>query len=335
MIRKGKRNVKSEEENAFAKIRMEYLVLLGAFIMLMIIGGFFIPNFWTEGYQKELFKRAAIVGTLAIGQTIVMLTGGVDLSIGSLTMGLAVIGAVLFRETPILSECPWWIPTLIIFLIGALTGSVNGLGIALAKIPPIIMTLGMMTTISGITLVYTKGFARGGAHPVIIEFVRVSEIIGIPSVVIMWVIVTLIMWFVLRFTTYGREIYAVGSNPIASHFAGVHVKKIIVIVYTLAGIFAAASSLLYLGRVLAPNLSVAPAGIGLDFLLSSFAVSVLGGTTFRGGEGGVIGTFIAALLYGNIRGILVALGFGTPGILIFTGLIILMVSVIKQMKIKK
>ena len=88
--------------------------------------------------------------------------------------------------------------------------------------------------------------------------------------------------------------------------------------------------MLYLGRVVVPALSVAPAGIGLDFLLSSFAVAVLGGITFRGGEGSIIGTFIAALLYGNIRGILIALGFGTSGILIFTGLVVVAVSVVKQ-----
>ncbi len=312
------------------KIPREYLILLGAFIVLMAIGGYFIPNFWSAGYQKELFRRSAIVGIIAIGQTIVMLTRGVDMSIGASAMSLAIMAAILFKETPILSQYPWWIPVLIVFLLGALIGALNGLVISFLKIPPIIMTLGMMTALSGVTLVYTKGFPRGGAHKVLMEFMSTSEVIGIPSVVVMWVIVTLIMWFILRLTKFGREVYAVGSNPIAAHFSGVHVEKIIAIVYTIAGIFAAASGLLYLGRVVVPALSVAPAGIGLDFLLSSFAVAVLGGITFRGGEGSIIGTFIAALLYGNIRGILIALGFGTSGILIFTGLVVVAVSVVKQ-----
>lgn len=312
------------------KIKMEYLVLLGAFIVLMAIGSYFIPNFWHIGYQKELFRRAAIVGILAIGQTVVMLARGVDMSIGASTMTLAILAGIFFRETPILMEHPWWVTVLIILLLGMLIGAMNGLIIGFLKIPPIITTLGMMTALSGATLVYTKGFPRGGAHEVLMEFMTTLEVGGIPAVVITWAIITLFMWFVLRFTKFGREVYAVGSNPTAARFSGIHVEKILALVYIISGIFAAASCLLYLGRVVVPALSVAPAGIGLDFLLSSFAVSVLGGTTFRGGEGSVIGTFIAALLYGNIRGILIALGFGTAGILVFTGLIVVIVSVIKQ-----
>ena len=312
------------------KIGREYLILLGAFIMIMLIAGYFIPDFWSINYQKELFRRSAILGILAIGQAIVMIVRGVELSIGASTMTLAVMAAIFFRETPILMQYPWFITVLIIFLLGILIGVINGLLVAFLKVPPVVVTLGMMTALSGVTLVYTKGFPRGGAHKVLMEFMSTSEVIGVPTVVLMWVVVTLIMWFILRLTKFGREIYAVGSNPVAAHISGVHVEKILASVYTIAGLFAAASSLLYLGRVVVPALSVAPAGIGMDLLLSSLAIPVLGGVTFRGGEGSLIGVFIASLLYGTIRGILIALGFGTAGILIFTGLVIALVSVIKQ-----
>ena len=312
------------------KVRRDYLILLGAFIVIMLIAGYFIPDFWSINYQKELFRRSAILGILAIGQALVMIARGVELSIGASTMTLAIMAAIFFRETPVLMQYPWFITLLIIFLLGLAIGAVNGLLIAFLKIPPVVVTLGMMTALSGVTLVYTKGFPRGGAHPILMEFMSTSEIIGIPTVVVIWVLVTILIWFILNFTKFGREVYAVGSNPAAAHKSGVHVEKILASIYAIAGLFAAASSLLYLGRVVVPALSVAPAGIGMDFLLSSLAIPVLGGVTFRGGEGNVIAVFIASLLYGTIRGILIALGFGTAGILIFTGLVIAMVSIIKQ-----
>ena len=312
------------------KVGRDYLILLGAFLVIMLIAGYFIPDFWSINYQKELFRRSAILGILAIGQALVMIARGVDLSIGASTMTLAIMAAIFFRETPVLMQYPWFITVLIVFLLGLAIGAVNGLLIAFLKIPPVVVTLGMMTALSGITLVYTKGFPRGGAHPILMEFMSTSEIIGIPTVVVIWVLVTILIWFILRLTKFGREVYAVGSNPVAAHKSGVHVEKILASIYAIAGLFAAASSLLYLGRVVVPALSVAPAGIGMDFLLSSLAIPVLGGVTFRGGEGSIIGVFIASLLYGTIRGILIALGFGTAGILIFTGLVIAIVSIIKQ-----
>jgi ribose/xylose/arabinose/galactoside ABC-type transport system permease subunit len=312
------------------KIRKDYLILLGAFIMMMLIAGYFIPDFWSINYQKELFRRSAILGILAIGQALVMITRGVELSIGASTMTLAIMAAIFFRETPVLMQYPWFITVIIIFLIGLLIGSVNGLLIAFLKIPPVVVTLGMMTALSGVTLVYTKGFPRGGAHPILMEFMSTSEVVGIPTIVVIWILIIILIWFILRLTKFGREVYAVGSNPVAAHKSGVHVEKILALIYAIAGLFAAASSLLYLGRVVVPALSVAPAGIGMDFLLSSLAIPVLGGVTFRGGEGSIIGVFIASLLYGTIRGILIALGFGTAGIAIFTGLIIAIVSIIKQ-----
>ena len=312
------------------KVGRDYLILLGAFLVIMLIAGYFIPDFWSINYQKELFRRSAILGILAIGQALVMIARGVDLSIGASTMTLAIMAAIFFRETPVLMQYPWFITVLIVFLLGLAIGAVNGLLIAFLKIPPVVVTLGMMTALSGITLVYTKGFPRGGAHPILMEFMSTSEIIGIPTVVVIWVLVTILIWFILRLTKFGREVYAVGSNPVAAHKSGVHVEKILASIYAIAGLFAAASSLLYLGRVVVPALSVAPAGIGMDFLLSSLAIPVLGGVTFRGGEGSIIGVFIASLLYGTIRGILIALGFGTTGILIFTGLVIAIVSIIKQ-----
>ena len=331
----SKAGIEAEVERArggvlLSKIGRDYLILLGAFIAIMLIAGYFIPDFWTINYQKELFRRSAILGILAIGQAIVMLTRGVDLSIGASAMTLAIMAAIFFRETPVLMQYPWCVTVLIIFLLGLVIGTLNGLLIGFLKLPPIVVTLGMMTALSGVTLVFTKGFPRGGAHPLLMKFMSAYEVIGIPAVVVIWILVTILMWFILRLTKFGREVYAVGSNPVAAYKSGTHVEKILVSVYAIAGLFAAAYSLFYLGRVVVPALSVAPAGIGMDFLLSSLAIPVLGGVTFRGGEGSIIGVAFASLLYSTIRGILIALGFGTPGILIFTGLVIAVVSIIKQ-----
>lgn len=299
-----------------SKVRKEYWVLIGVLIILLAIGGYFMPNFLTIQHQTELFRRIAILGIIALGQTLVILTGGIDLSVGANMMAVAIMGGIFFASMGGL-----WLPIVLTLLLGTLIGLLNGLGIGLLKIPPIIITLGMMTAVSGAVLVYTGGYPRGAAPPALISFVS-SNIMGIPVLGIIWVSLTIIVWFMLRKTKFGREVYALGSNPIASYHSGIQIKKIVVAIYTLAGLFTAISGLFYLGRVITPCLSVAPAGIGIEYLLSALVIPIMGGTTFRGGEGGVIGTFIAAFLYGNLRGILLALGFGEAGILIFTGTII-------------
>jgi ribose transport system permease protein len=307
-----------------SKVRKEYLILIGTTIILSAIGGYFIPDFLTIQHQTELFRRISIPGIMALGQTLVILTGGVDLSVGANMMTVAIIGGIFFASMGEL-----WLPIILILLLGALIGLLNGLGIGLLKVPPIVMTLGMMTALSGFTLVYTGGYPRGGAHNDLVNFVS-TNVMGMPAPGIIWAILTIILWFMLRKTKFGREVYAVGSNPISSYLSGIQIKKILVAVYIFAGLFTSISSLFYLGRIITPALSVAPAGIGLEYLLAALAIPVMGGTTFRGGEGGVIGTFIAAYLYGIIRGLLIALGFGEAGILIFTGIIIVGIIVARQ-----
>ena len=307
-----------------SKVRKDYFILIGATIILVAIGGYLIPNFLTIRYQTELFRRIAIPGILALGQTLVILTGGVDLSTGANMMTVAIMGGIIFAHMKEL-----WLPIVPILLLGALIGLLIGLGIGPLKVPPIVMTLGMMTALSGITLVHTGGYPRGAAHPDLISFVS-SNVMGIPVPGIVWTILTIIMWFMLRKTKFGREVYAVGSNPVSSYLSGIQIKKIVLAVYALAGLLTAIASLFYLGRIITPALSVAPAGIGLEYLLCALAIPVVGGTTFRGGEGGVIGTFIAAFLYGILRSFLLVLGFGEAGILIFTGIILVGVTFARQ-----
>jgi len=308
------------------KIQTIYLTSIGAIVVLLIISALFAPQFLTVEHQSSLLKRLSVYGLLALGQTLVVLVGGVDLSIGANMLTLAIFGGDLFFHTGELL-----LPIIIVFVLGALIGFINGVGVGRFKVPPIVMTLGMMTLLTGFVLVYTGGSPVGGAPPALVDFVF-AEVINVPVIVIVWIVLAMLLWFFSRRTTLGRKLYAVGSNPRASYILGIETWKIYSIAYTLAGVLAAIASLIYLGRVLTPALSVAPAGIGTEFLLPSLVIPVLGGCSFKGGEGSIIGALIATYLYGMLRSFLLVMGFGEAGVLIFTGVILLGVLIFQQIR---
>ena len=308
------------------KIQTIYLTSIGAIVTLLIISALFAPQFLTVGHQSSLLKTLSVYGLLALGQTLIILVGGVDLSIGADMLTLAVFGGELFLHTGELL-----LPIIIVFVLGALIGFINGVGVGRFRVPPIVMTLGMMTILTGFVLVYTRGSPVGGAHPALVDFVF-EEVINVPVIVIVWIVLAMLLWFFSRRTTIGRRFYAVGSNPRASYILGIETWKIYLIAYTLVGVLAAIASLIYLGRVLTPALSIAPAGIGTEFLLPSLVIPVLGGCSFKGGEGSIIGALIATYLYGMLRSFLIVMGFGEAGILIFTGAILLAVLIFQQIR---
>ncbi|MEF8726116.1 MAG: ABC transporter permease [Candidatus Bipolaricaulota bacterium] len=308
----------------FSEVRKDYFVLIGATIVLLIVGAFQLPGFLTLKHQAALFRRNAIIGILALAQTMAILSGGIDLSVGANTTIVAVIGATFMGSWNSLL-----LPLLLVLVVGSLLGLINGIGIGYIGLPPIVMTLGVMTAVSGAALLWTGGSATGQSSPILRNFAR-GEIAGIPNLGLFWALLTVIIWFILNKTKFGREVRAFGSNPTSSFYSGLETQRITVLVYVFVGFIAAIAGLANLGWINTPYLGLAPAGIGMDLLLSSLAVVVIGGTTFRGGEGGVTGTFIATFLYGILRSLLTAMDLGSAGIRIVTGIIIVVVVIARK-----
>lgn len=293
----------------------------GIFFILIIclcVFGILSPALVSLSHLLTLACHAAPLGIVAMGQTIVMLTGCFDLSVGANMTLINVIGAGMLEggEQNL-------IPILIFLLgLGALVGFINGIGVTKLKIPPFMITLGMWLVLRGVVLVYTKGGPKG-FWPPSIQFLGKGWIGGfVPAATVLWLAFTVVGIYLLRKTTWGSYIYAIGGNPKTSFLSGIKVHNILILAFTVCGLFAAIAGIVLSGYVGWGSFQVG----GEQYLLGSIAASVLGGTTFSGGVGGLSGTFGGAYLLTATDSVITMLGVGYAGRLIFTGSIIVVVT---------
>ncbi|WP_378956114.1 ABC transporter permease [Pelosinus sp. sgz500959] len=257
------------------------LLLLG--IALTILS----DRFFTVDNLLNVARQISINAIISVGMTLVILTGGIDLSVGSIvaltgsiTAGLLVGGQAIF-------------PAIFMgMLVGALLGLFNGLLITRAEIPPFIATLGTMTVARGLTLVYTEGRPITGMEEVF-RFLGGGYLAGIPVPVIVMVLIFALTYIMLKKTRLGRYIYAIGGNEEAARLSGINTKKILLCVYVLGGLLAGVS-----GIIMASRLNSAQPTAGISFELDAIAAVVLGGTSLSGGVGTIGGTLIGAFIIG-------------------------------------
>lgn len=293
--------------------RQGMLTLLG-FIGLVIIMAIANKDFLTSENLINITRQITVNGILAVGMTFVILTSGIDLSVGSL---MALSGTMMagFMINFGLS------PMLAIFLglvIGAIAGLVNGLVISFAKIPAIIVTLAMMEIARGLGLIYTGGYPLSGLPSGFGEIGRGYAFGVIPFPVIIMAAVYLIAYIILNHTPAGRYIYAIGGNEEAVRLSGIRVKRYKILAYAISGATAAIAGLISTSRLLSgqPNL-------GVGFELDAIAAVVLGGTDIAGGRGHIFGTLLGALILGVMSNGLNFIGV-TPYLQrVFKGLIII------------
>ncbi|AHG44393.1 ribose ABC transporter permease [Rhizobium leguminosarum bv. trifolii CB782] len=269
--------------------------LAGALIGLIIAASLISPHFLNPINILNVLRQVALYGILGIGMTFVILTKGIDLSVGSIVALVGVTGAVLMEQG---MSIPLMV--LICLSIGALVGCVNGFGISHFRIPAFIMTLGCMVMVRGFALMIADGgtvnpgkladsfFVLGGGY-----------ILGVPTPIYVFAIVCIIAAIVLSFTSFGRAIYAVGSNEEAARLSGINVPLVIFSVYIICGVLAALSGLIFLSR-----LSVGDPNSGLGLELEAITIAVIGGTSLFGGEGTVLGTMGGAMVLAIIANIL-------------------------------
>lgn len=276
---------------SFAKI-WRRVGVFAALILVVIVASFLSDRFLTVPNLLNILRQVAIVGILAIGMTFVILTKGIDLSVGSL-LGLSVVlYAGLLEGHNMAVAIPLGLGA------AMLAGLVNGIGVAWARIPPFIMTLGMLSFARGIAFIYTGGTPI----PILNEnFYRLGNgyVAGIPIPTLILLAVLAVSAVVLSLTAFGRSVYGIGSNEEAARLSGVPVKFYTILVYVISGLVSGLAGLVY-----ASQLSIGTPIAGQGYELDAIAAVVVGGTSLFGGKGTVAGTFIGTLIIGVLANIL-------------------------------
>jgi len=260
--------------------------LLGLIVVLWIL----TPHFLTVSNLLNVAQQATIIAIIAVGMTFVIITGGIDLSVGSV---LAFAGVVM--ASALHSGVPFPLALLIGLGVGLLSGVVNGLLITIGRLPPFIATLGMMSVARGAALMFTEGRPISGFSESF-RSIATGEILRIPAPVVIMIVVYLIAHFVLKRTKLGRYTYAIGGNEEAALLSGINVRLNKTMVYGIAGVLSGLAAILLTAR-----LNSAQPIAGMSYELDAIAATVIGGTSLLGGEGTVLGTLIGALIMAVLR----------------------------------
>ena len=247
------------------------------------------PNFLTVPNIINIGVQAAVVAILAFGMTFVIVTAGIDLSVGSVAALSAMVSAFMFSNVGL----PGWLTLVIGLGIGLLAGAISGLAIAYGRLPAFIATLAMMSVARGLTLVISDGTPIKTSDSI---NAMGSNVGFLPVPILMMVLAGVVCWFVLSQTVLGRSMYAIGGNTEAARLSGIPVRRVLVSVYALSGIFAALA-----GMVLAGRLASAQPQAGVTYEMDAIAACVIGGASLAGGSGKATGTLVGAILLAVIR----------------------------------
>ena len=259
-------------------------------VTIILFFSFWTPYFLTVSNLLNVAQQTTINAVIAVGMTYVIITAGIDLSVGSIMAFSGVVLASLLN-----ADQPLVIAILGGLFVGAACGFINGILISYGKLPPFISTLGLMSVARGAALLYTDGRPISGFGEDF-RFIASGEILHIPFPIIVMIIIYLIGHFVLTRTKLGRYTYATGGNEQAAILSGVNVKMIKIVVYSLCGLLSGAASVLLTAR-----LNSAQPIAGIMYELDAIAAVVIGGTSLMGGEGKLTGTLIGALIMGVLR----------------------------------
>ena len=300
----------------------QFGTLLGL-IVLVIVLWILTPYFLTISNLLNIAQQTAINAIIAVGMTFVIITAGIDLSVGSiLAFSGVVLASVLHTGLPI--------PIAIVsgLAVGLGCGLVNGILITIGRLPPFISTLGMMSVARGAALLYSNGRPISGFSPSF-RFLATGEVFHIPMPVIIMIVVYIIAHFVLTKTKLGRYTYAIGGNEEAALLSGVNVKFYKAMVYGICGMLSGLAAV-----ILTARLNSAQPIAGIMYELDAIAATVIGGTSLMGGEGTIVGTLIGAFIMGVLRNGLNLLGVSSFIQQIVIGSVII-IAVLVDMVLKK
>lgn len=295
---------------------------LAGLILLIVVFSILSPVFFTAGNFSQIFQQVMEVGTLAVGQTIIIIAAGIDLSNGAIMVfGSVVMAKMAVQGTPV--------PLAIVAGLALTTalGLVNGVVIARVRLPPFIVTLGMLNIAYSSTLLYTNQAAVDNL-PTPLLFLGSTIVLGplhLPTGPVIMVAVVLAMWYALTQTAWGRHVYAVGNNIEAARLTGINTTRLLLSVYIAAGLIYGIAALLVLGRT-----TVGDPNAGQTDNLDSITAVVIGGTSLFGGRGSVVGTLIGALIVGIIRNGLTLVNVDALWQTFATGIIVIIAVAVDQ-----
>jgi ribose transport system permease protein len=267
----------------------------GALIVVFIFLSFASPDFLTTNNLINVIEQNAVTATIALGMTFVIITAGIDLSVGSTAAMTGVLGVELIAR-----GMNWPLALLIAVVAGGVVGLGNGLLISIARLNPFIATLGMMTVVRGLTDVYTNAVVVVGPASVLgpdnFGVIGLGKAAGIPVALMILVVLSVLAYFLLSHTRLGRYTYAIGSNQEAARLSGIPVRKYLLAVYVILGLLTGLAGMIAVSR-----LGIGEPNFGIGLELDVIAATVIGGASLFGGQGTIVGTIIGVFLIGLIR----------------------------------
>ncbi|WP_068618643.1 ribose ABC transporter permease RbsC [Paenibacillus tuaregi] len=315
-------NTNTTKKFSLSQMTQKLGPLLGLIILIVIVS-VLNPSFLEPLNILNLLRQVSINALIAFGMTFVILTGGIDLSVGSI---LALSSA--FVANMMVSGFDPIIAIIIGCLAGGVMGAVNGLMITKGKMAPFIATLATMTVFRGLTLVYTDGNPITGlGNSLVFQLFGRGYQFGIPVPAITMILTFAALWAILHKTPFGRKTYAIGGNEKASIVSGIKVDKVKIMIYSLAGLLSALA-----GAILTSRLNSAQPTAGTSYELDAIAAVVLGGTSLSGGRGRIVGTLIGALIIGTLNNGLNLLGVSSFYQMVVKGIVIVIAVLIDRKK---
>lgn len=302
-------------------ILLSYLTVIALFVG----GTLYTSGFGSGNNVRTLALQASFIGIIGLGQTLCILTGGIDLSVPWTLTGAAVLTSILANGDAAR------LPRVLAIVLGlaVLVGLFNGIGVAYAGVPPIIMTLGTSGAVQGLLLVYTQGGISSFPPPSLNRFV-LGETLGLPNQLWIWVGVVAIGTVLLSFSTLGRKLYAIGTNRRAAYLAGVNVRRVLVVPYVVSAVGGAATGVLLMGYIGQAFLTM-----GDPYLFASAAAVAVGGASILGGDGHYVGTIAGAMVLTLFSALLTLFSLGTGWLLISYGAVLLVAAYLASLKLSR
>ncbi|TVX91543.1 ABC transporter permease [Cohnella terricola] len=315
---KGKSNV------VVALLKRSDTSVIVATLVLFIVFAIGSSSFLSSYNLFNVFRTTSLYMFVALGQAIVLVIGGMNLSLGAIG-GLAVVTAGVAMDT---WGLPWWMGIILAIIVGALAGFINGIFIVRFKLNSFVVTLASSFIFTGLVFGISKGYPYTGI-PKGFTLMGRDGFLGIPYLFWLMIVTLFVLWYVFKYTVIGRQILATGGNIVAARYSGIKTDRIILLGNVLSGVFAAVAGLLWISRM-----GSATPATGSDWMIISFAVAVIGGTALSGGAISAIGLGTAALMIALINNGLIMLGANVYFEQSFLGVIIMLAVLAESFRMK-
>ncbi len=318
--------IKSGNSKLGGVFKQTEFTLAAIIILLFIIASVFTNNFFSLYNITNLTKQCAIVGVLAVAQTMIIITGGIDISCGAIAGLSCMVMALLQRDT----GTNFWITLLIAVAVGIFCGFINGVIIYDLKVPPMIATLGVQTIVSGVVKIISNALTVSGLDQRILDMGNMSFFGVLPALALIWFIVAVAIFLVLKYLVFGRSLYIIGSGVEVAKLSGIKVRKMFYSVYAFAGLLYGIAGIMLAARVQ----SALPTG-GEGYEMNAIAAAVIGGASLSGGRGSIVGTVLGTILMMLINNAGVQFGLNTHVLELTSGVLIVFAVAADMFKNRK